>query len=149
MAQSTALGSAEPRYWYIAFWPREPERWWDWLSPASCRHVSAFSYVQDCGLWLLVNPHEERTSVYLADQREIDLLRGSIEVGGGVLIGGYARQIRGTDQRLLQTCSTIIARMIGVRGGAWRPIDLLRTLQRHDGFTVVSKQGDVSQSENT
>lgn len=130
MVDEASIGDEyTPIWWNVVFLPRDFRTWWDVFSPRWCRHVLAFGYVPHSDRWLVVDPQEDRTIVAAMTDKQFDahlelwlaqdpyILR--VKSGGGSL---YAN-------RTLQTCSSIVARVIGLSRGAWRPSLLMRRLR--------------------
>lgn len=138
MSMAPKVPLAGERYWNVVFLRRSrSERWWDRLSPAWCRHVLCFSYEPSVDAWLMVDPIEPRTVVSLQGNEQLQACIAAWKADGAVWCRVCAEGVGGYDHRWLQTCSSIVARVVGVRGGAWRPIALARSLASHSTYEVM------------
>ena len=130
-----------PVYWNVAFIGRPVEHWWDVLSPWWARHVVAFGYVPAVDAWVIVNPGVERTAVAAVPDRAF---RGGVEAAAladmTTMVRIEAGACRASEGRVLQTCATIVARVIG-RKSAWRPVGLLKHLKAEGAEVIHEHQG--------
>lgn len=122
-----------PIFWNIGFVSRPKETFWDRFCPDWGRHVLAWAYSADLNCWVVINPKSYTTLVSIVPFEEIDdyLTRSS----GGVLT---IVQIRGNgttfySNRLVQTCSSVLARIVGVKGRSLTPGQFFRTLMAEGG----------------
>lgn len=135
-----------PTVWYVAFVGRKRQAWFDVLSPDWARHVMAFGYIPASDHWLVVNPvlhlHEINavpdeyirpilTELYMHDVRILKI-----------------RQQPGSaySARLGNWCTQTVARTIGLRTRAFRPIALYRDLVRAGAVPAFEEQ-DERQSQ--
>lgn len=122
-----AGGREPPIWWNVVFLERAATSWWDLLSPRWARHVLAYAWCTSSEAWIVVDPQDSGTAVYAVPDYEFDdLLGGWINVGATIL--RIRRQaLPATHGRALQTCSSIIGRIVGAKS-AWRPMALFRSL---------------------
>lgn len=127
MAQGFLSSDRSPLWWHVVFLGRDAERWWDRLSPRWCRHVLCYGWSEAGDRWLVVDPMVCRTSVEVLDDEGFD--QRALDWRDAVIVRVKRRD--GVDARaaLAQTCSSIVARVIGLSGSAWRPMALVRRLR--------------------
>jgi|JI9StandDraft_2_1071091.scaffolds.fasta_scaffold02066_6 hypothetical protein len=140
-------GSYSPSVWTVVFIGRRSEAWFDWLSPFWARHVLAFGYVIPAKAWVVVDPTEEVHRVrivpdgdmsgWIALVAEAGCKALRIEQGPG---GKY-------NARLGNWCTQTIARLIGLKSSALRPVALYRDLLRAGAYPVLEER-DVDQDES-
>lgn len=126
--QYTTIGT--PTYWTVVFLPRDRERWWDVFSPRWCRHVLAYAFVASEQRWLVVDPTESRTQIGILGDDAFFEQHTAWKRAGASLLRVKSGQSNARNHRLMQNCSTIVARTIGLGGCAWRPMALYRILKR-------------------
>lgn len=115
--------------WYVAFVPGPRTYWWDWLSPAWCRHCFAFGYHAMSDRWLVYDVEMSRTVLIAIEPEDmapwLDEMRRNhgmrclhVETGDGA--PWYAR--------MGLYCVSAVKHLIGARSGALRPVGLWRDL---------------------
>jgi len=140
-------GSWSPTVWTVVFIPKGLEDWFDWLSPRWARHVLAYGYVIPANAWVVVDPVEDSHRVRIIPDDEmqvwIELIAGAgcralrIHQGPG---GKY-------NARLGNWCTQTIARLIGLKTSALRPVALHRDLLRAGAYPVLEDR-DVDQNQS-
>ena len=121
-----------PSWWNVAFMPSNEKSWWDFLTKTWCRHVLAYGYVQRINSWVVVNPARYKTVVsIIPDDEFTDYLTYIVSEKSTILqIKGGVSKLH--HQRILQNCSTVVARVIGIEGKALTPLMLFRTLKANN-----------------
>lgn len=127
MGQTITPAASAPIWWNVVFLPRKAYHWWDAFSPRWARHVLAYAWSVPTQSWLIVDPQDAGTAISaLPDEAFDDLLDAWIREGATIL-----RVKRGpiapSQTRLLQTCSSIVGRVVGAKS-AWRPTALFKSL---------------------
>ena len=118
-----------PVYWNVAFLRRHAaENWWDHLSPPWARHVMAYGWCPETSCWIVVNPAEEHLAISAVPDAAFSPLLAVQKLDRAVIIRVPARDDCSSRFRIAMHCATVVARTVGVRGSAWRPIALARTL---------------------
>jgi hypothetical protein len=125
-----AIGA--PARWLICF-QRGATLWWVNLIPGRYKHVRAFSFAPECDCWVFYDPCL-RTAVTLARgsmarQMMVEWARDSSVLA---LTAGARQRVR----FLPFCCTTAIASLLGLPGGALRPSALYRQCLRH-GAQIV------------
>lgn len=118
-----------PSVWWVAFIERDIEHWWDLLSPRWCRHVMCYGYSVHLNCWIVVNPAEPKTVVSAVPDIAFNATLDLLTSGDATIFLVRAQPGEASTNRIFQTCSSIVARVIGL-GSAWRPMALVRTLRR-------------------
>lgn len=118
-----------PVVWNVAFVPRALQSWYDLLSPEWCRHVFAFGYMQFTDAWVVVDPKDRITEIsVLPDGDTMDQWLGEQVLGRAKVLRIHASLGPVYGNKLGNWCTQSIARLVGARKGAWRPIALYREL---------------------
>lgn len=141
-----------PIWWNVGFVSRKNKYWWDFLLKDHFKHCFAYGYLAHIGHWIVINPAHEKTQIAVVRD---DLLEEYIDLIAGqgltlVQIKGAASPIYA--QRILQNCSTVIARVIGVKGNALTPAMLFKTLMsqnaklKADPYNVYKSQSPRGRS---
>jgi hypothetical protein len=147
-----------PRRWQVAFLPRGVQHWWDLFSPPWCRHVLCYGYVLQSQRWIVVNPAQDRTLVAVMTDDELESFLAQLLLEEPVIYKVMAGPGDSYANRIFQTCSSTVSRIIGLRGSAWRPMALIRMLKREnaeiihgpknerEGETAEGRPGDRSEA---
>lgn len=122
--------------WNIAFLPSRERTWWDVFSPRWCRHVVCFGYAASTLTWVVVETARERTVIMSLEEAAFDAWLDDLWRRQPIILRYTAKNARDHEHRLGVWCSTMVARLCGVTGGAWRPLALYRSLRR-DGAQAV------------
>ncbi len=136
-----------PSVWTVVFVPKDREAWFDLLSPRWARHVLAFGYVPATDTYILVDPVEHAhlvavvpwsdMRVRMMQWKEAGVRALRIDQGPG---GTY-------NARLGNWCTQTIARLIGLKSSALRPVALYRDLLRAGAYPVL-EESDVNQNQS-
>lgn len=127
MAQAIASSAYMPIWWNVVFLERDAESWWDVFSPRWARHVLAYGFSEPLQAWVIVNPMADQTLIEVVPDASFDDHLAAWVETGAVILRVKASSSRPEAGRLLQTCSSIIGRIVGAQS-AWRPTALFRTL---------------------
>jgi len=110
-----------PIYWNVAFIPADENRWWHFFTKHWCRHVLAWGFVQRTQSWIVINPQENRTILTAIPDSQFDEYLEVILSNKATVLQIRSGSIPYYKQRILQTCSTVVARVIGINGPALTP----------------------------
>lgn len=144
MSPETIAPGETPRTWRVVFLKRSIQHWWDFFSPPWCRHVLAYGYVLPADRWIVVNPLQDRTMVSLMTSEQIDEWLDALVDEEPVIYRVEAGPGDTYANRIFQTCSSVISRVIGLPGSAWRPMALVRMLERTNA-TIIHEPGNERQ----
>jgi len=115
-------------WWYVAFLHKQRESWWDYLSPEHLRHVICFGYSAKNRSWVIVDPTEKATFIRIL-RDDFEIWYANLIATDPIVYHIEAQEGSAFSNRIFQTCSSIVGRIIGLRGSAWRPSSLLKILQ--------------------
>lgn len=139
-----------PAVWNVAFIPAPYRNLWDIVSPKWCRHVAAFAYVPATESWIAIEPAEDRTLAMGLPDDALDIWVDDLRRRGAIILRIAAEKGRANQHRFGPVwCSTMIARLIGVPGGAWRPLALYRNLRRRGAEPVFGTIANVQSKAAT
>ena len=128
----------QPIAWHVVFYGRRRHNWWDLFSEPALRHVACYGYVSSFDAWVVFDARDFQTVVAVVPWSQIDDLR--LLWGGApsvhLLIDAKTCPVHA--HRVGQWCSTAVARVVGVRGSAWRPWALLKTLLQENAEVVAT-----------
>ena len=131
---------ATPRTWHIGFLSRPFSNWWDIFSPSWCRHVLAYGYVLQSDRWIVVDPAQDRTLVAVMTTHEFDDWLATVLIQDPIILRIPAGPGDSFTNRIFQTCSSIVARIAGLKGSAWRPMALIRMLKAQKAEIIYGPQ---------
>lgn len=118
-----------PLVWNIAFCSSSVSSWWDVLSPAWCRHVLAFGFSPGTQTWTVVECGDDRLMVLsIPDGPVFDEWLARLMRAKAVILRHTAKDAPSHRHRIGVWCSSMVGRLTGVPGGAWRPMVLYRSL---------------------
>lgn len=146
---SSLMDPAQVCVWNIAFMSSNTRSWWHMFSPAWCRHVAAFGYVPASDCWIVIDPAAQRTVVYGIPDVEFTAFIEELQARCAVIVRIKARNAAAGAHRFGNWCSTTVARLTGVSGGAWRPLALYRSLLRNGATRVFGSKIDVVQGQRS
>jgi len=134
-------------YWNVVFISKPLENWWDIFNPEKYRHVMAYGYAASLNCWVIVDPLESVTSISVLSNADFDYWLGNLVIQD-VEIYQIKRRIpiKMHKNRIFQSCSTIIARMIGLNRSAWRPCDLVKILAEENAIRKHPKDEPESKA---
>lgn len=123
------------RSWLVAFVddPRSPRRWWDVLCRSGFRHVQAWGWDADAGVWVVYSVFTDSTMVDALPPGDLadSVIGGICAVSSAVLrFEPPARPEQGRMLRLGFWCVPAVAHLLGIRTGALVPHQLYRDLLR-------------------
>lgn len=131
--------------WNVAFMPTNSRNWWRFLSPTWCRHVLAFGYVPATDCWIVIENGEQRMIVLAIPDKQFATWLDHLRKRQPRILRIYAKDAKSGAHRFGNWCSTTVGRLTGVRGGAWRPIALYRSLLRDGAKPVFGTSPHVIQ----
>lgn len=122
------------RSWCVAFVddPRQPRRWWDVFTRPGFRHVEAFGWDADAGVWLVYSVFNDSTMVDALTADTADAVIGGICAVSSVVLryDMPATPDGGAGLRLGMWCVPAVAHLLGIRSRALAPHQLYRDLLR-------------------
>lgn len=113
--------------WYVAFFDGERPHWWWRLCRPGFRHVAAFAYDAEHGVWLLYDVTLSRTFIRALSSAQMDAWIDGLPEHR-TLLAFKAGEVRPPDLRLGFWCTTAVAHAVGVQTRALRPEALCRDL---------------------
>ncbi|HZH50269.1 MAG TPA: hypothetical protein VEZ16_00155 [Microvirga sp.] len=133
----TSRVAIEPTMWFLVFQDRARTWWLDLLALGRFKHVTAYGWVPDQGMWVFYDVSLGSTRIAIlpagtvAAQEEIMRLSGQ-----GVTLAMKPRGKVSRWFRLGFWCVPAIAHLVGVPGCAVRPDGLFRQCLRHGAVEV-------------
>jgi len=121
-----------PSYWHVVFVGRPFRHWFDIFSPSWARHVFAYAYLLKYDKWVIVDPLHNKTAIMMLDNPDMDAYLDTIEAVGTKIYTVAAEEGSVYSGRLLQTCSSVVLRIIGLKGSACTPRGLIKILERNN-----------------
>ena len=140
-------GSWSPTVWTVVFIPKDREDWFDWLSPRWARHVLAYGYVIPANAWVVVDPVEDSHRVRIIPDDEMQVWIELIAGAGCKALRTHQGPGGKYNARLGNWCTQTIARLIGLKSSALRPVALHRDLLRAGAYPVL-EESDVNQNQS-
>ncbi len=139
-----------PAVWRVVFLPRKARNWWDLLSPFGFRHCVAYAYCVASDSWLVFDPADECLLLTSIPNGSTFHKLNADYLAAATLILEVERGEGGVYQhRLGQWCSSQIGRLLGVRGSAWRPYALAKTLIANKAAIIKGTNGDECEGEGS
>ena len=129
----------EARRWTVVFHRKAENRFFAVIALGRFKHVSAFAWIPELGIWTFYDVGFRRTRVtHFADGQ------GARQAIGAVMAGncGVTIEARNDNLPLMRAgffCTTAIKHLIGLRSGALRPDRLYRHLVAQGG--IISDDG--------
>lgn len=122
--------------WHVAFRDAPGAPWWVRLTCArGFRHVWAFGYDTQAGVWLLVEPSFTHTHVQTVPADWVNSWLA--KAGGELIILRVAPAAEGRKRpRLALTCVGQVCLLLGLPACKWRPAALYRTLLARGAMEV-------------
>ena len=118
------------REWFVAFVDAR-SAWYHRFLKRGFRHVFAFGYQPSAGRWLLYDLGFEGTNLRILRGAEVDALATTVANEGGRVLRAQVQDCFVGQPRLLASCVTAIAHLLGLPGCAVTPYALYRQLLRH------------------
>jgi hypothetical protein len=138
MREVPAFG-VEAKRWTVVFHRKAENRFFAAIALGHFKHVSAFAWIPEFGIWTIYDVGFRRTRVvHLADGPAAQQILAAIVTGNATV----TVDVRTTDlpwMRLGMFCTSAVAHLVGVRSGALRPDALYRHLVAKGG--VVRDDG--------
>ena len=135
MREVPAFG-IEARRWTVVF-HRQAENWFfDLIALGRFKHVSAFAYIPELGIWTIYDVGFRRTRiVLLADTDHAKTILAN-RVKGNCLVTLEVSEDRLPLMRWGLFCTTAVAHLVGLRCVALRPDALYRQMVKAGGVVV-------------
>ena len=117
-----------PTYWHVVFMPRKRQKWHHWLSPHWCRHVLCYAYSAEAKSYVIINPTDKLHCVHVVSEAYFP------ETINHLIGEEYTRLLvkaqEGTylANRFLQTCSSVVSRIVGINKSGLTPYRLFLSL---------------------
>jgi hypothetical protein len=126
----------EPRRWTVVFHRRAENRFFGAIAMGHFKHVSAFAFVPDLGVWIIYDVGFRRARIeLLAETDHAKTIMANI-IKGNCFVTIETSQDNLPLMRLGMFCTTAIAHLIGIRSSALRPDRLFRHLVAAGGVVV-------------
>lgn len=114
--------------WYVAFFNGPQRYWWSPLCRDGFRHVAAFAYDAEAGVWLLYDVTLNRTIIRALSSEQMDAWVDNLPPHRRILHFTTPPAPPPPGLRLGFWCAPAIAHVVGVRSRALRPEALCRDL---------------------
>lgn len=108
----------EPIDWLVVFHETCGKPWLDRLIPGRFKHVSAMTWCEIGQVWLFYYPSHRRSQVYVMPKKTGDAWAAQLMAAGTVLRVPVQRNGPARLPRFGFWCSTAIAHLLGIKGGA-------------------------------
>ncbi len=132
------LADCEPDEWFIVF-HRDSDRWWvRWLAAGRYKHVSAFGFNSNTQTWTFFSFLTGRLRIVTVTDRQANRLLAVYSREGCVVrMPAPAKDDHTFRPKLLFTCVSAMAHLVGLPGCALRPDAFLRQCLRNGGSVLV------------
>lgn len=117
--------------WFVAFVETSAPVWWQRLLKPGFRHCLAFAWDHTAGRWLVLNPLFDAVVLRALDDDGFAGFLADLKARRPRIVLARAGVARVARPRLLMTCVSAIAAILGLRLCALTPYALYRTLVRH------------------
>jgi hypothetical protein len=126
----------EARRWTVVFHRKAENRFFDVIAMGEFKHVSAFAFIPELGIWILYDVGFRRTRIeLLAETDHARTILANI-VKGNAIVTIETSERALPLMRLGMFCTTAVAHLIGVRSRALRPDRLFRHLVAAGGVVI-------------
>ena len=116
-----------PGAWYAAFFDGERPHWWWRLCRPGFRHVAAFGYCAEQGVWLLYDVTLKQTMIHALSSEQMDAWVDNLPAARRI-VHFTPDAPEPPSVRLGFWCTPAVAHLVGVRSRALRPQALYRDL---------------------
>ena len=131
--EAILLRAQEPTRWTIVFHRRAENWFFSAIAMGRFKHVSAFTWVPDCRVWLVYDLGFRRTRVFpMPDTAESKAHLARV-ITGNAIITMPVRLDALPVMRLGLFCTSAVKHLIGLRSSALRPDALFASCLRHGG----------------
>lgn len=135
MREVPAFG-IEARRWTVVFHRRAENWFFGAIACGHFKHVSAFAFIPDLGVWVIYDVGFRRTRIeLLADTDNAKTILAHI-VKGNCTVTIETSEDSLPLMRLGMFCTTAIAHLVGIRSSALRPDRLFRHLVAAGGVVI-------------
>lgn len=126
--------------WYVAFVDYGRNLWWHRLCKRGFRHCFAFAFDTSMGTWILFDPTIEGFVVRPLPRAAVDRLIAEIWRVDGRILKCKAEGLGVRRPRVLATCVTVLAHLVGLPGIApLFPSGLYARLRARGAISVLEK----------
>jgi hypothetical protein len=133
----------EPRRWTVVFHRKAHNRFFAAIALGEFKHVSAFAFVPEFGVWIIYDVGFRRSRIeLLADTDHAKTIMANI-IKGNCFVTIETSQENLPLMRLGMFCTTAIAHLIGIRSSALRPDRLFRHLVAAGGVVCDDEARDA------
>lgn len=137
------LAACEPAEWFVVF-HRDSDKWWvRWLAAGRFKHVSAFGFNANTQTWTFFSFLTGRLRVLTVSDRQADRLLDYYSRLGAVVRmkapDAYEQAVR---PKLIVSCVSAVAHLLGLPGCTLRPDALFRQCLRNGGTIVVDDRDE-------
>lgn len=134
--------------WNAVFMDRPVLRWWDVFTTPGFRHVCAFGYSPDRGVWIVVDPGLGLMTIHVLNDAGFDKWFDARRALVTDILQMKAAPNAEMRNRFGHSCVTAIKQLIGLNSGAFTP----KALHRHmtgKGAKPTMRCSDVIQIRGT
>lgn len=114
--------------WYVAFFNGPQRYWWSPLCRDGYRHVAAFAYDAEAGVWLLYDVTLNRTIIRALSSEQMDAWVDNLPGHRRIVHFESPAEPSPPAVRLGFWCAPAVAHVVGVSSRALRPEALYRDL---------------------
>lgn len=114
--------------WYVAFYNGERPHWWWPLCRPGFRHVAAFGFDSEAGVWLVYDVTLKRTVLRAMSAERLDRWVDALPANRRIVRFAATEPVRPPALRVGFWCTPAVAHLVGVRSRALRPEALYRDL---------------------
>lgn len=131
--EAILLRAQEPTRWTIVF-HRKAENWFfSALAMGHFKHVSAFAWLPDVGVWLVYDLGFRRTRIVVMPDTAESKAHLAKVINGNAIVTMPVRFDALPVMRLGLFCTSAVKHLIGLRSSALRPDALFASCLRHGG----------------
>ena len=141
-------GKFIPVYWNVVFASKKRENWWDFFIPHWCRHVLCYAYSMENDYWIVINPGLKSTLVSVVPVNDIDEYIYDVVGIDPTIIQVMGHEAGAYSNRYIQSCATIVARIVGIKRLVLTPKGLFNSLCAIE-HTLKEDPHNVYKGQNT
>lgn len=124
------------RSWHVVFRDSRARSFWNLFTSSGYRHVAAYGYSPDKGVWIVLDPGQDFMAVQVLNQDELAAWVEAHARFTSAILRIDAGQGGHAASRFGHTCVTAIKRLIGLPSGAFTPRGLFHEMRRHGAEDV-------------
>jgi hypothetical protein len=114
--------------WYVAFYNDDRRYWWSWMCRDGFRHVAAFAYDAEHGVWLLYDVTTGRTQIRARSPDQMTAWVDALPANRRIVRFKAPDSPAPPPLRIGFWCAPAVAHVVGVASRALRPEALYRDL---------------------